>query len=50
MSFSVQENSISIKSESKINIAVINAIRRELMSGVTVYALHEDNVNVYSNI
>lgn len=50
MTVSIQENNIVIKSNNNINISIVNALRRELMSGVNTYALHEDNVNVYSNI
>lgn len=49
-SFSIQDTNIEFKTGPKANIAVVNALRRELMSGVEVYALHENNVTVYSNI
>ena len=48
MNFLIEENTVSLKN-TKINIALVNAIRRELMSGVDVCAMHEDNVTVYSN-
>lgn len=46
----IKENIIDFTAGSNGNIAMVNAIRRELMSGVTLYALHQDNVTVYSNI
>ena len=48
MNFSIQENTVALNN-TKLNIALVNALRRELMSGIDVYAMHEDNVTVYVN-
>jgi len=48
MSFSIQENIVALIN-TKINIALVNALRRELMNGIDVYALHKDNATVYVN-
>lgn len=48
MSFSIQENIIALN-KSNLNIALVNALRRELMCGIDVYAMHQDNATVYVN-
>ena len=48
MSFSIQENTIALNN-TNLNIALVNALRRELMCGIYVYAMNEDNASVYVN-
>lgn len=48
MSFSIENNILALNN-TKLNIALVNALRRELMSGIDVYAMHEDNATVYAN-
>lgn len=48
MSFVIEDNFVALN-QSKLNIALVNAFRRELMSGIDVYAMHEDNATVYVN-
>ena len=48
MNFSIEDNFVALNN-TKLNIALVNALRRELMSGIDVYAMHEDNATVYVN-
>ena len=51
MNISIEENKINFTFENdECNISIINAIRRELMNGIKLYALHSSNAEVYSNI
>lgn len=49
-SLSINDNGVEFVSTPNNNIALINGIRRELMAGLDVYALHEENATVYSNV
>ena len=48
MNFSIEDNFVALNN-TKLNIALVNALRRELMCGIDVYAMHEDNATVYVN-
>ena len=48
MSFSIENNILALNN-TKLNIALVNALRRELMSGIDVYAMHEENAIMYAN-
>lgn len=48
MSFSIENNILALNN-TKLNIALVNALRRELMSGIDVYAMHEENATMYAN-
>ena len=48
MNFSIEDNFVALNN-TKLNIALVNALRRELMNGIDVYAMHEDNATVYVN-
>lgn len=46
----VKDTGVELISTKNNNIALMNGLRRELMSGLDVYALHEENATMYSNI
>jgi len=45
----INDNTIEFTTTHNTNVSIVNAIRRELMSGIEVYALHKDNAIVHIN-